>query len=179
MAQFWRVSFPSLSRCRVRKSKHFFCPFPACRECRNCRNLRLKTKKRGDCGDSKGALMHRCRCCALCRGRLRSKTAMGRYTPQTLVVAKSALFRFRLAAKTAHAPLLLLSPQNLRFCGVPHFLHRTKHPRAAVPFHAARESPAKGGHHLSPFFIAPSKWYSAARANLPLALLHTAAEQSS
>ena len=32
--------------------------------------------------------------------------------PQTLVVAKSALFRFRLSAKTAHAPLLLLSPRN-------------------------------------------------------------------
>ena len=44
--------------------------------------------------------------------------------PQTLVVAKSALFRFRLATKTAHAPLLLLSPRNpLRWvCAGPHWL---------------------------------------------------------
>ena len=44
--------------------------------------------------------MHRCRC-------------------RTRVVAKSALFRFRLAAKTAHAPLLLLSPRKpLRWVSV-------------------------------------------------------------
>ena len=35
------------------------------------------------------------------------------------VVAKSAPLRFRLAAKTACAPLLLLFPQNLRFCRNP------------------------------------------------------------
>ena len=32
--------------------------------------------------------------------------------PLRVVVAKSALFRFRLTAKTAHAPLLLLSPHD-------------------------------------------------------------------
>ena len=35
------------------------------------------------------------------------------------VVAKSASLRSRLAAKTTCAPLLLLFPQNLRFCGSP------------------------------------------------------------
>ena len=35
------------------------------------------------------------------------------------VVAKSAHLRFRHTAKTALAPLLLLFPQNLRFCGSP------------------------------------------------------------
>ena len=39
-----------------------------------------------------------------------AKTLVGE-PPQTLVVAKSALFRFRLAAKTARASLLL-SPRN-------------------------------------------------------------------
>ena len=33
-------------------------------------------------------------------------------TPCAIVVAKSARLRFRLAAKTALTPLLLLSPQN-------------------------------------------------------------------
>ena len=37
------------------------------------------------------------------------------------VVAKSAKLRFRLSAKTASAPLLLLSPQNPRFCGDPNY----------------------------------------------------------
>ncbi len=44
------------------------------------------------------------------------------YTPfrcRARVVAKSAHLRFRLAAKTALAPLLLLSPQSLRLCGDP------------------------------------------------------------
>lgn len=36
-----------------------------------------------------------------------------------LVVAKSACFRFRQTAKTASAPLLLLSPQSLLLCGDP------------------------------------------------------------
>ena len=31
----------------------------------------------------KGALIHRCRCRAPCRGLLRTSSAMGRYTPQT------------------------------------------------------------------------------------------------
>ena len=37
-----------------------------------------------------------------------------------LVVAKSAQLRFRPTAKTAFAPLLLLSPQSLRLCGGPY-----------------------------------------------------------
>ncbi len=44
------------------------------------------------------------------------------YTPfrcRAHVVAKSAHLCFRLAAKTALAPLLLLSPQSLRLCGGP------------------------------------------------------------
>ncbi|RHO56879.1 hypothetical protein DW094_03000 [Ruminococcaceae bacterium AM07-15] len=62
----------------------------------NCRNPGTSRKSLV----YKGALIHRCRC----RAR---------------VVAKSALFRFRLAAKTAHAPLLLLSPQKpLRWVSV-------------------------------------------------------------
>lgn len=78
--------FPALVTCRVRGSQGVSSDtFPVCRERRSCRNRRLKMEKRGNCGDSKGVPMHRCRCCALCRGRLRSKTAMGRYTPQTLV----------------------------------------------------------------------------------------------
>ena len=77
--------------------------------------------------DSKGALMHRCRCCALCRGLLRSKIAMGRcpnplYTPH------------RISCKRRKRILL--------------------------------------------FFIAPSSWYSAARENLSLPLLHIAVGQS-
>jgi len=36
-----------------------------------------------------------------------------------LVVAKSAFLRFCQTAKTADAPLLLLSPQSLRLCGGP------------------------------------------------------------
>ena len=31
----------------------------------------------------KGALIHRCRCCAPCRGALRTSSAMGSYAPQT------------------------------------------------------------------------------------------------
>ncbi len=57
--------------------------------------------------------------------RLRQKYVRSQrrtYTPfrcRAHVVAKSAHLHFRLAAKTALAPLLLLSPQSLRLCGGP------------------------------------------------------------
>ncbi len=54
----------------------------------------------------KGALIHRCRCCAPCRGLLRSPCAMGRYAPQTpcaLCTAKHPLC-------VCPAPQSLLSP---------------------------------------------------------------------
>mgnify|MGYP006887481952 CR=1 FL=1 len=46
--------------------------------------------------------------CRFCVATLRPRGC----TPLRVVVAKSALFRFRLTAKTAHAPLLLLSPHD-------------------------------------------------------------------
>ena len=66
------------------------------------------------------------RCCALCRGLLRSKTAMGR------------------------CPNPLYTPHRI-------YCERRK--------------------RILLFFIAPSSWYSAARENLSLPLLHIAAAQ--
>ena len=59
------------------------CPVPIFRGRRNwpqnCRNPGTSRKSLV----YKGALIHRCRCRAPCRGLLRSPSAMGRYTPQT------------------------------------------------------------------------------------------------
>ncbi len=66
----------------------------------------------------------------------------GATLPKPLVVAKSALIRFRLTAKTAHAPLLLLSPQSLRLCGAPRKFpaqHDTR--SASVMLHGALNIP--------------------------------------
>ena len=54
----------------------------------------------------KGALIHRCRCRAPCRGLLRSPSAMGRYTPQT----PCALCAARHPLCVCPAPQSLLSP---------------------------------------------------------------------
>ncbi len=75
--------------------------------------LAAKLPKSGDSRKSlvyKGALIHRCRCRAPCRGLLRSPSAMGRYTPQTPCAPRAARHPLRVCP----APRSLKYPAERR-----------------------------------------------------------------
>ena len=87
----------------------------------------------------KGALIHRCRCRAPCRGLLRTSSAMGSYTPQTPCAPRAAKHPLRVCS----APRSLKYPRRkevppIDFCHIPVSIIKRSEGRSAVAAAAYR-----------------------------------------
>ena len=87
----------------------------------------------------KGALIHRCRCRAPCRGPLRTSSAMGSYTPQTPCAPRAAKHPLRVCS----APRSLKYPRRkevppIDFCHIPVSIIKRSEGRSAVAAAAYR-----------------------------------------
>ena len=83
--------------------------------------------------------MHRCRCCAPCRGLLRSPSAMGSYTPQTPCAPRAARHPLRVcpATRSLNSPTRKeVSP--IDFCHIPVSIIQRSKGRSAVAAAAYR-----------------------------------------